>query len=137
SSPDAVDDGVQEESERIGRRVNAAAEGRIVREGITAVLADRPNVGKSSLLNALVRADRANVADLPGTTRDVLEEFVNIRGLPVRLLDTAGLRQSLDVVEREGVRRSHEALDREDVIVAVLDRSGPLAAEAGELLGLA
>ncbi len=136
-SPDALGNGVQKVSERIGHLINTAAEGRIVREGITAVLAGRPNVGKSSLLNALVRADRAIVADLPGTTRDVLEEFVNIRGLPVRLLDTAGLRQSLDVVEREGVRRSHEALDRADLILAILDRSVPLAVEDRQLLAQA
>ena len=136
-SPDALGNGVQKVSERIGHLINTAAEGRIVREGITAVLAGRPNVGKSSLLNALVRADRAIVADLPGTTRDVLEEFVNIRGLPVRLLDTAGLRQSLDVVEREGVRRSHEALERADLILALLDRSMPLAAEVRQLLAQA
>ena len=136
-SPDALGNGVQKVSERISHLINTAAEGRIVREGITAVLAGRPNVGKSSLLNALVRADRAIVADLPGTTRDVLEEFVNIRGLPVRLLDTAGLRQSLDVVEREGVRRSHEALERADLILAILDRSVPLAVEDRQLLAQA
>jgi tRNA modification GTPase len=136
-SPDALGNGVQKVSERIGHLISTAAEGRIVREGITAVLAGRPNVGKSSLLNALVRADRAIVADLPGTTRDVLEEFVNIRGIPVRLLDTAGLRHSLDVVEREGVRRSHEALERADLILAILDRSVPLAAEDRQLLAQA
>ena len=121
-------------SERIRRLLATSAEGRIVREGATVVIAGRPNVGKSSLLNALVRADRAIVADLPGTTRDVLEEFVNIRGIPVRLLDTAGLREGVDVVEQEGVRRSHEALERADMILAVLDGSMPLAAEDRRLL---
>ena len=136
-SPEALGNGVQKVSERIGHLISTAAEGRIVREGITVVLAGRPNVGKSSLLNALVRADRAIVADLPGTTRDVLEEFVNIRGIPVRLLDTAGLRQSADVIEREGVRRSHEALERADLILAILDASVPLAAEDRPLLAQA
>jgi tRNA modification GTPase len=134
-SAEALGAGVQKVSERIGRLISTAGEGRIVREGATVVLAGRPNVGKSSLLNALVRMDRAIVKDLPGTTRDVLEEFVNIRGIPVRLLDTAGLRQSADVVEQEGVRRSHEALGRADVILAILDRSRPLEAEDRRLLG--
>ena len=125
---------VEKVLERIRRLIGTSAEGRIVREGATVVLAGRPNVGKSSLLNALVRADRAIVADLPGTTRDVLEEFVNIRGIPVRLLDTAGLREGVDVVEKEGVRRSHEALERADMILAVLDGSMPLAAEDRRLL---
>ena len=136
-SAEALGEGVQKVSERIGRLISTAGEGRIIREGVTAVLAGRPNVGKSSLLNALVRMDRAIVNDLPGTTRDVLEEFVNIRGIPVRLLDTAGLRQSADVVEQEGVRRSHEAVDRADVILAILDRSRPLEAEDRRLLAQA
>jgi tRNA modification GTPase len=125
---------VEKVSERIRQLIDTFVEGRIVREGVTVVLAGRPNVGKSSLLNALVRADRAIVADLPGTTRDVLEEFVNIRGIPVRLLDTAGLREGFDVVEQEGVRRSHEALERADMILAVLDGSMPLASEDRRLL---
>ncbi len=133
-STEALVTEVEKVSERIRRLIGTSAEGRIVREGATVVLAGRPNVGKSSLLNALVRADRAIVADLPGTTRDVLEEFVNIRGIPVRLLDTAGLREGVDVVEKEGVRRSHEALERADMILAVLDGSMPLAAEDRRLL---
>ncbi len=133
-SSEALVTEVEKVTERIRRLIGTSAEGRIVREGATVVLAGRPNVGKSSLLNALVRADRAIVADLPGTTRDVLEEFVNIRGIPIRLLDTAGLRDGIDVVEKEGVRRSYEALERADMIVAVLDGSMPLAAEDRRLL---
>ena len=136
-SSEALGAGVQKVSERIGRLISTAGEGRIIREGATVVLAGRPNVGKSSLLNALVRTDRAIVHDLPGTTRDVLEEFINIRGIPVRLLDTAGLRQSEDVVEQEGVRRSHDALERADVILAILDSSRPLESEDRRLLGQA
>jgi tRNA modification GTPase len=133
-SSEALVGEIQKVAERISCLIDTAAEGRIVREGATVVLAGRPNVGKSSLLNALVRAERAIVADLPGTTRDVLEEFVNIRGIPVRLLDTAGLRDGTDVIEQEGVRRSHEALERADMILAVLDGSMPIAAEDRRLL---
>src|SRR5207245_10699040 len=86
-----------------------------------AALVGRPNVGKSSLLNALARADRAIVTPIPGTTRDVLEEFVNVRGIPVRLQDTAGLRETQDVVEREGVRRTQDAVARAEQVLVVLD----------------
>jgi tRNA modification GTPase len=126
--------GVTAVRERIRQLIRTAEEGRIVREGVTAVLAGRPNVGKSSLMNALAKADRAIVTPIPGTTRDVLEEFVNVRGIPVRLLDTAGLREPLDVVEREGVRRSHDALARAELVLAVLDGSEPLGEEDRRLL---
>jgi len=121
--------------DRIGQLIRSAEDGRIVREGVTAVLAGRPNVGKSSLLNVLAKADRAIVTPIPGTTRDVLEEYVNVRGVPVRLLDTAGLREAVDVVEREGVRRSHDALARAELVLAVLDGSEPLDDEDRRLLG--
>ncbi len=123
--------------DRIGRLIRTAEEGRIVREGVTAALVGRPNVGKSSLMNALAKADRAIVTPIPGTTRDVLEECVNVRGIPVRLLDTAGLRETVDVVEREGVRRSHDALARAELVLAVLDGSEPLSEEDRRLLALA
>jgi tRNA modification GTPase len=126
--------GVTAVRERISQLIRTAEEGRIVREGVTAVLAGRPNVGKSSLMNALAKADRAIVTPIPGTTRDVLEEFVNVRGIPVRLLDTAGLREPVDVVEREGVRRSHDALARAELVLAVLDGSEPLGEEDRRLL---
>jgi tRNA modification GTPase len=135
-SSEALGNGVEVVIKRIERLIGTADEGRIVREGITAVLLGRPNVGKSSLLNALARADRAIVTDIPGTTRDVLEEFVNIRGIPVRLLDTAGLRESADKVEREGVRRAEDALHRADLVLAVLDASAPLESEDRQVLAL-
>lgn len=136
-SPQALATGVAAARDRIGQLIRTAEEGRIVREGITAVLVGRPNVGKSSLMNALAKADRAIVTPIPGTTRDVLEEYVNIRGIPVRLLDTAGLREPVDVVEREGVRRSHDALARAELVLAVLDGSEPLGEEDRRLLDLA
>jgi tRNA modification GTPase len=128
--------GVTVVRDRIMQLIRTAEEGRIVREGVTAVLVGRPNVGKSSLMNALAKADRAIVTPIPGTTRDVLEEFVNVRGIPVRLLDTAGLREAVGEVEREGVRRSYDALARAELVLAVLDGSEPLGDEDRRLLGL-
>jgi len=133
-SGEAVSNGISHIAERIDRLIQSADDGRVVREGITAVLAGRPNVGKSSLLNALIQTDRAIVTNIAGTTRDVLEEYVNIRGIPVRLMDTAGLRESFDTVEREGVRRSHEAVARADLVLAVLDGSTPATEQDHHLL---
>jgi len=103
--------------------------GRIVRDGYAVAIVGRPNVGKSSLLNALCRRDRAIVTEIPGTTRDVLEEYLNIDGVPVRILDTAGIRHSHDLVEREGVRRSLAALEAADLVLFVLDGSQALTDE--------
>lgn len=100
--------------------------GRILREGYATAIVGRPNVGKSSLLNALLQQDRAIVTAIPGTTRDVLEEFVNIEGMPLSILDTAGIRHSHDQVEQEGVRRSLAALESADLVLFVLDGSLPM-----------
>ena len=135
-SPKALAAGVGKVAERVDRLIRTAEDGRIVREGVTVALVGRPNVGKSSLLNALARADRAIVTPIPGTTRDVLEEFVNVRGIPVRLQDTAGLREAQDVVEREGVRRTHDALARAELVLVVLDGSAPLDPEDRRTLEL-
>ena len=96
-------------------------EGRIIREGIKVAIIGRPNVGKSSLLNALLKLDRAIVSDQPGTTRDVIDESMNVRGIPLRLLDTAGLRQTQDSIEGEGIRRTEDAIAEADVLLLVLD----------------
>ncbi len=109
-------------------------EGRVYREGVAAVIVGRPNVGKSSLLNALLREERAIVTEVPGTTRDIIEEGINIKGVPLRIVDTAGLRSARDRVEAEGVRRSWESLDRADLALWVMDRSAPLSAEDMEIL---
>jgi tRNA modification GTPase len=89
----------------------------------------RPNVGKSSLMNALARTDRAIVTAVPGTTRDLLDEWLHIKGMPVRLLDTAGIRDTGDPVEQEGIRRSRRAVEDADLVVVLIDRSLPLEEE--------
>ncbi|WP_302504129.1 tRNA uridine-5-carboxymethylaminomethyl(34) synthesis GTPase MnmE [Geoalkalibacter halelectricus] len=103
--------------------------GRILREGVAVLILGRPNVGKSSLLNALLGSDRAIVTDLPGTTRDTLEEHMDLGGLRVRFIDSAGLRQSCDPIEQEGVRRSRAKISEADLILFLVDGHQGLTAE--------
>lgn len=109
-------------------------QGRLYREGVRAAIVGKPNVGKSSLLNALLDIERAIVTELPGTTRDVIEEYLDIEGLPIRIMDTAGLREAHDLAEKEGVRRSLAALEGADLALAVFDISAPLSMEDREVL---
>jgi tRNA modification GTPase len=102
-----------------------AGQGRILREGVRTVIFGEPNVGKSSLLNALAGQNRAIVSPTPGTTRDVIEIFINVKGIPLKLADTAGLRESTDPVEREGVARARQELERADLTLHVADASRP------------
>jgi tRNA modification GTPase len=105
--------------------LKTAPEGQILRRGIRAAIVGKPNVGKSSLLNRLLGHDRAIVSPIPGTTRDTIEETANIRGIPVIFIDTAGLRESADTIEQEGIRRSRESLDKAELVLHVLDQSAP------------
>ena len=109
-------------------------EGRIFREGISCAIIGKANVGKSSLLNILLREDRAIVTPIPGTTRDVIEEVLNIREIPVRLVDTAGWRRTVDPIEMEGVKRTRQRASDSDLILLVLDGSQPLSHEDTEIL---
>ncbi|GBE48907.1 tRNA modification GTPase MnmE [bacterium BMS3Bbin12] len=111
-----------------------AHRGRLLQEGIQAAIVGRPNVGKSSLLNRLVGRETAIVSEFPGTTRDLLRESLDLAGVPLRLVDTAGLRDSTDPVEREGVRRAWDALARADHVLLVVDDRDGLAAEGRALL---
>jgi tRNA modification GTPase len=104
-------------------------EGRLLREGVLVVIAGRPNVGKSSLLNRLLAAEKAIVTPIPGTTRDLIEETLNLGGVPVRLTDTAGLRNPQDLVEEIGVSRARERLAQADLVLYILDGSLPLEAD--------
>jgi tRNA modification GTPase len=106
--------------------LRTANEGQVLRRGLRAAIVGRPNTGKSSLLNQLLGHDRAIVSSIPGTTRDTIEETANIRGIPVVFIDTAGLRQADNPLELEGIRRSHAALARAEIILHVLDASSPL-----------
>ncbi|MFA5354336.1 MAG: tRNA uridine-5-carboxymethylaminomethyl(34) synthesis GTPase MnmE [Thermodesulfovibrionales bacterium] len=101
-------------------------EGRFFREGIAAAIVGKPNVGKSSLLTALLQRDRAIVPEIPGTTRDVIEDHLNISGLPLRIMDTAGIRETHDLAEKEGVKRSLRAIEGADLVIAVFDGGRPL-----------
>ncbi|MEC4670678.1 MAG: tRNA uridine-5-carboxymethylaminomethyl(34) synthesis GTPase MnmE [Nitrospirota bacterium] len=109
-------------------------EGRIIREGARVAIIGRPNVGKSSLLNALLRTDRAIVSEIPGTTRDVLDELLNVRGIPIRLVDTAGLRETVDILEGEGIRRTQEAITQADLLLIVVDGSVAFSNKDRDLL---
>jgi tRNA modification GTPase len=126
--------GIRATMDGIAQLVESSREGMVLREGVTAAIVGRPNVGKSSLLNALLQTDRAIVTSIPGTTRDVLEETLNIRGVPVRLLDTAGVRPTNDPVEQEGVRRSEAAMEQAELLLIVLDGSVSLADEDRKIL---
>lgn len=114
--------------------LKTARRGKILREGISTAIIGRPNVGKSSLLNNLLREEKAIVTDIEGTTRDVIEEYVNINGVPLKLVDTAGIRETEDIVERIGVERSRKALKEADLVLLVLNASEPLTDQDRQLL---
>jgi tRNA modification GTPase len=118
----------------LSKLADTFAYGRIVHQGLTLAIVGRPNVGKSSLFNRLVERDRAIVTATPGTTRDLVSETVAIGGIPVQLVDTAGIRRALDEAESIGIRKSMEALAEADLVLVVLDASQPAAAEDRELL---
>ncbi len=113
--------------ERFAELAETARQGALLRDGLTVVIAGRPNAGKSSLLNRLAGYEAAIVTPIPGTTRDVLRERIAIDGLPLHILDTAGLRESPDAVEEEGIRRAHREISRADRVLFVIDSSDPNA----------
>lgn len=121
----------------LARLIDSFSYGKLVRDGLSMAIVGRPNVGKSSLFNALLESDRAIVTDIPGTTRDTISEVAAIGGIPIRLVDTAGIREGRDVVERLGIERSFRAMADADITLVVVDRSEPLSAEDKTLLARA
>ncbi|MEG6522717.1 tRNA uridine-5-carboxymethylaminomethyl(34) synthesis GTPase MnmE [Desulfotomaculum sp. 1211_IL3151] len=120
----------------IDKLLDHAASGKIYREGLKTVIVGKPNVGKSSLLNALLQEQRAIVTDIPGTTRDVIEEVFSVKGIPLKLIDTAGLRETQDLVEKIGVEKSRELLNQADLVLLVLDASTGLSSEDVKVMDL-
>ncbi|SDN96279.1 tRNA uridine-5-carboxymethylaminomethyl(34) synthesis GTPase MnmE [Alkalicoccus daliensis] len=125
-----------EVEQAIEELLTTAHQGKILREGLSTVILGRPNVGKSSLLNNLVHENKAIVTDIPGTTRDVVEEYVNIRGVPLRLLDTAGIRETEDIVERLGVERSRKVVKDAELALLVLNYNEAITEADEELFKL-
>lgn len=120
--------------QRIQALLKTAKQGKVLREGLATAIIGRPNVGKSSLLNSLLHEDKAIVTNVAGTTRDVIEEYVNVNGVPLKLIDTAGIRDTTDTVEKIGVERSRKALDAADLVLLLIDNSEPLTDEDEKLL---
>ncbi|MDR0879647.1 MAG: tRNA uridine-5-carboxymethylaminomethyl(34) synthesis GTPase MnmE [Clostridioides sp.] len=129
---------LREKSEKLEKEIkklyDSSESGKIFRDGLKTVIVGKPNVGKSSLLNVILGEKRAIVTDIPGTTRDVIEEFVNIRGIPIKIVDTAGIRDTEDVVEKIGVEKSRKSLKNADLVIMVLDSSEEMTDEDRDIL---
>lgn len=140
--PDEIDDEplsnfipvVKKAYDLVVNLINTAEAGKIYRDGIKTAIVGKPNVGKSSLLNSLLRFDRAIVTDIEGTTRDTLEEYINIKGIPVQIVDTAGLRETYDIIEKIGIEKSFESIDKSQLVLFVADGSKNLSEEEIRIL---
>lgn len=122
--------------QNIDRLLNTSNKGRILREGIRTVIVGKPNVGKSSLLNAILKENRAIVTDIPGTTRDTIEEYIDLGGVSIKLIDTAGIRDTEDVVESIGVSKSISLIESADLVIGIFDMSGQLDQEDLKIIEL-
>ncbi len=134
---EAVCKDLEDASATMQQLLDTFHDGRIVHDGVTLCLAGCPNVGKSSLMNALLEKNRAIVSDVPGTTRDIVEDHMRLSGLNFKLVDTAGVRETSEAIEQEGIRRTHAALSKADLVLLVLDASKPLSKDDEALLALA
>ncbi|HSH34925.1 tRNA uridine-5-carboxymethylaminomethyl(34) synthesis GTPase MnmE [Schnuerera sp.] len=141
---DDVEDVAYEELEKkaklveneINKLLKTSDRGKILRDGLNTVILGKPNVGKSSLLNAILRENRAIVTNIPGTTRDIIEEYVNIDGIPLKIVDTAGIRTTEDLVEKIGVDKAREMVDKADLIIAVFDASDDITEEDYQIIDI-
>ena len=131
-----IEEGVRSVTMQVQNLINGADIGRIYNEGIRTVILGKPNVGKSSLLNAVIDEERAIVTDIPGTTRDVLEELINIGGIPLKLVDTAGIRDTDNAIEKIGVEKSRKLAAEADLVLLMLDGSRELSDDDRELIAL-
>lgn len=127
-------EGMREAGEEILSLIETSSRGKFLREGIRTVILGRPNVGKSSLLNALLGRERAIVTHLPGTTRDTIEEAIDLGGIPLRIIDTAGIQKTDRILEQEGVKKTLASLDSADLVLLVLDSSRPLSREDRDIM---
>ncbi len=133
-SVDEILDRLNKTKEKIEELIENAKYGKILQQGITTTIIGRPNVGKSSLLNALAGQPRAIVTHIPGTTRDAIEEMLDIEGIPLKVIDTAGLRHTVDIIEEEGVRRAREALTQADLVIFVMDGSENITSDDTKIM---
>ncbi|MGE5391774.1 MAG: tRNA uridine-5-carboxymethylaminomethyl(34) synthesis GTPase MnmE [Deltaproteobacteria bacterium] len=133
---DEVDQRLQEILYSLDTLINAARRAEVYREGISIVICGKPNVGKSTLLNTLLRKDKAIVTEIPGTTRDVIEDYINVRGIPVKIMDTAGIRATEDRVEKIGVERSREVINTAELVLFLLDVEAGITDEDREIFSL-
>ncbi len=136
SSIRELEDNALEVEEEIASLLSTSERGKILRDGLNTVILGKPNVGKSSLLNAVLRENRAIVTDIPGTTRDIIEEYINIDGIPLKIVDTAGIRDTDDLVEQIGVDRAKKSVEEADLIIAIFDISRELSNEDHQIIDL-
>lgn len=131
--PEIIEKTVGEIEKEINLLLSGFEKGKMLREGIQTVIAGRPNVGKSSILNAMLREDKSIVTDIPGTTRDIVEDYVNLKGLTLKIMDTAGIRKEADVVEQIGIERAYDNLKSADLCLFIVDSSKELTSEDMEI----
>ena len=131
-----LEESIVETQDMIEKLLATSSTGKMIREGIKIAIVGKPNVGKSSLMNGLLKETRAIVTDIPGTTRDTIEEVLSIRNIPVYLVDTAGIRETADKVEKMGIEKSKEAFNQADFILFLLDGSRPLEEEDLQIMEL-
>lgn len=134
SVPIKIEGQLEDAIKEMNSLLKSSNEGKIIREGLNMAIVGKPNVGKSSLLNALLKEKRAIVTDVPGTTRDIIEEYISLDGIPIKIIDTAGIREANDIVEKIGIDKSKEKIEQADLVVLVLDVSRELDNEDKKII---